>query len=57
MAQRDTLRIVDAGICLEDHATGEKGDTYFTLESPPGVVRQAIREGQLVVWRHADEEG
>jgi hypothetical protein len=56
VAQRDTLRIVDAGICLEDHATGEKGDTYFTLESLPGVVRQAIREGQLVVWRHANEE-
>jgi hypothetical protein len=56
VAQKDTLRVVDAGICLEDHATGEKGDTYFTLESLPAVVRQAIGEGRLVVWRHVDDE-
>ena len=46
------LRIVDAGICLVDHNTDEKGDTYFTLESLPAVIRQAVREGKLVVWRH-----
>jgi len=46
------LQIVDAGICLVDHHTGEKGDTYFTLESLPAIVRQAVREGKLVVWRH-----
>lgn len=47
-----TLAIIDAGICLTDHATGEKGDTYFTLESFPAVIRQAEREDKLVVWRH-----
>jgi hypothetical protein len=46
------LRIIDSGICLTDHRTNEKGDTYFTLESLPGVVRQAIREHKLVVYRH-----
>lgn len=49
-----TLRIIDAGICLTDHATGEKGDTRFTLESFPGVIREAIADDKLVVWRHVD---
>lgn len=49
----DDLHIVDAGICLENHATGERGDQRFTLESLPGVVGQAIDEGRLHVWRHA----
>lgn len=48
----DNLRIVDAGICLIDHDTDERGDTFFTLESLPGVVREAIRIGRLVVFRH-----
>jgi hypothetical protein len=43
------LRITDAGICLTDHETGEKGDTYFTLESLPSVIKEAIDEGKLVV--------
>lgn len=47
-----TLRIIDAGICLQDHDTGEKGDTRFTLESFPGVIREAIADDKLVVWRH-----
>lgn len=47
-----TMQIVDSGICLTDHDTDEKGDTYFTLESLPAVVRQATREGKLVVYRH-----
>lgn len=47
-----TLRIIDAGICLQDHNTGVKGDTFFTLESFPAVIRQAIDEDKLVVWRH-----
>lgn len=47
-----TLRIVDAGICLIDHDTDEKGDTLFTLESLPAVIRQATREGRLVIFRH-----
>jgi hypothetical protein len=46
------LRIVDAGICLVDHRTGIKGDTRFTLESLPAVVREAARDGVLVVFRH-----
>lgn len=52
--EHDTLRIIDSGICLQDHRTGEKGDTRFTLESLPAVVAQAIREHKLVVYRHVD---
>lgn len=48
---RKTLRIVDAGVCLDDHR-GTKGDTYFTLESLPAVIGQAMDEHRLVVWRH-----
>lgn len=47
-----TLNIIDAGVCLIDHATGIKGDTWYTLESLPGVIRQAERQGVLVVFRH-----
>lgn len=46
------LRIIDAGVCLINHDTDEKGDTYFTLESLPAVIQQADREGVLVVFRH-----
>ena len=49
-----TLRIIDSGICLTDHHTGEKGDTFFTLESLPSVIREAIRDRLLVVYRHVD---
>lgn len=49
-----TLRIVDAGICLTDERTGEKGDSRFTLESFPGVILEAIADDKLVVWRHVD---
>ena len=48
------LRIIDAGICLTDHETGEKGDTRFTLESFPSVIKEAIDTGQLVIFRHAE---
>ena len=48
----EKLGIIDAGICLTDHDTGEKGDTYFTLESLPAVLRQAARERRLVVHRY-----
>lgn len=44
-----TLRITDAGVCLDDHM-GTKGDTWFTLESLPGVIGQAMDEGVLVQW-------
>jgi len=53
VVDRYTLRVSDAGVCLEDHETGEKGDNYLTLESLPPVVGQAIDENRLVVWRHA----
>ncbi len=48
-----SLRIVDAGICLTDHDTRERGDDYFTLESLPAVILEAIAEDKLVVLRHA----
>lgn len=47
----DTLGIVEAGICLTDHYTGEKGDRLLTLESLPSVVGQAIDEGLLHPYR------
>ncbi len=46
------LRIIDAGVCLTDEHTGEKGDTYFTLESLPGVIKEAIDKDILVIYRH-----
>lgn len=46
------MRIIDSGICLTDHDSGEKGDTYFSLESLPSVIREAQRNGVLVVYRH-----
>jgi len=57
VAQKETLRIIDSGICLVDHGSGERGDTRFTLESLPGVIGQAQRERRLVVFRHVDERG
>ena len=48
----ERLRIIDAGICLIDHDSGEKGDAFFTLESLPAVVAQAQRERRLVIFRH-----
>jgi hypothetical protein len=54
VCEEGTLRITDAGICLVDHDTGEKGDTWLTLESLPAVIREADREGRLVVFRHVD---
>lgn len=53
-----TLNIIDAGICLTAHYDdeafegGTKGDTWFTLESLPGVIREAETAGVLVVFRH-----
>ena len=48
----EQLGIIDAGICLRDEETGFSGDRMFTLESLPGVVIEADREGKLVVFRH-----
>lgn len=50
-----TLRVIDAGVCLTDHATHERGDGYFTLESLPAVIAEAMDEDKLVVWRHTAE--
>lgn len=52
IVDRRTLQIVDAGVCLDDHR-GTKGDTYFTLESLPAVIGEAMDLHKLVVWRHA----
>jgi hypothetical protein len=41
LVDSDTLRVVDAGICLNGH------DDRLTLESLPGVVRQAMRDDVL----------
>lgn len=51
---KKTMRVIDSGICLTDHHTGVKGDTFFTLESLPGVVAEAMRLNKLVVYRHVD---
>lgn len=50
----DRLQIVDSGICLVDHRTDIRGDTWFTLESLPAVIKDAIRLGKLVRFRHVD---
>lgn len=45
------LRIVEAGICLTDSSSGERGDDRFTLASLPAVIAQAERQNQLVILR------
>ncbi len=45
LVERDTLRVVDAGICLAGH------DDRVTLESLPGVIREAIEGHRLVIAR------
>ena len=58
-----TLRIIDAGICLTDHATRVRGDALFSLESLPSVIAEAHRRGVLVVqlrptnWDGRDDYG
>lgn len=53
-----TLQIIDSGICLTAHndddgfEEGTKGDSWLSLESLPGVILEAEREGKLVVFRH-----
>lgn len=51
VVDKNTLAVIDAGICLTDESTGEKGDSLLTLESLPGVTCEAIDAGRLVVWR------
>lgn len=56
----ESLAIIDSGICLtaeysnEDFDYGTKGDTWFTLESLPSVIREALSLGKLVVYRHVN---
>ena len=50
VVDRRTLRIVDAGVCLTDHA-GVKGDTWLSLESLPAVIREGMANDELVVDR------
>lgn len=52
LADPFTLRILDAGICLVDHATNERGDEELTLDSLPSVLREAMDLGALVHTRH-----
>lgn len=54
VCDRNTLAIIDSGICLVDHDTDVRGDTWFTLESLPSVIKEAIDQGKLVVFRHVD---
>jgi hypothetical protein len=56
VVNRLTLRVIDAGVCLTDHDSGVKGDTWLTLESIPGVIAEAMRRQKLVIWRHVDAE-
>ncbi len=51
MADPFTLQIRDAGICLVDHETYERGDEQLTLDSLPSVVREAMELGVLVHTR------
>lgn len=48
-----TLQIIDAGVCLRGGSV--VGDTLFTLESLPGVIREAIHRGVLHVFRRVDD--
>lgn len=49
-----TLRILEAGICLTDERSGRRDDHLLTLESLPSTIREAMRMGVLVVFRHVD---
>ena len=54
VVERDTMRIVDSGVCLTDERTGDSGDSFFTLESLPGVINEALLGNKLVVYRHVE---
>ncbi|MBT3219765.1 MAG: hypothetical protein HN348_11785, partial [Proteobacteria bacterium] len=55
VVEKHTLRVVDAGICLTDHHSGERGDDRFTLESLPPVIIEAIETGQLHIYRYVED--
>ena len=50
LVRADTLQVVDAGICLAG------ADHLVTLESLPGVIREATEEGSLVMTRWEDDD-
>ncbi len=52
VVNRDTLRIIDSGVCL-GHG-GAQGDRFFTLESLPAVIAEALDRGILHVYRNVD---
>lgn len=52
VCDKNTLQITDAGICLTDSETGEKGDSLLSLESLPSTILFAIRENVLHIFRH-----
>jgi hypothetical protein len=43
------LQVIDAGVCLDGC------DNLVTLDSLPGVIREAMNESELVVTRHEEE--
>ncbi len=45
-----SLQVVDAGVCLDG------SDDLVTLESLPGVIREAINEGVLVITRRRHDD-
>ncbi|WP_224367781.1 hypothetical protein [Hyalangium versicolor] len=49
IVNRDTLQVVDSGICLGHPPS----DNLVTLESLPSVIKEAIDTGRLVILRHA----
>jgi hypothetical protein len=51
--RKDTMQVLDAGICLTDHETGRKHDHRLTLRALIPVVKEAIETHKLVIWRHA----
>lgn len=46
------MHVLDAGICLTGE-DGVRGDSFFTLESLPGVIQEADEQEVLHVTRHA----
>lgn len=52
---KDTLQVVEAGICLIDHRRNEYDHSKeLSLEALPAVYKEAIQTGRLVVFRHVD---
>lgn len=54
VTNKQTLRIVDAGICLVDYQTQRRDDDKLTMESIGPTIGYAIDSGLLHVTRHVD---